>query len=171
VELGPSARAQRTASHDADLTHLFVDDCLEAARSSYEHLRAYRRAQKLSLAGSRAWSTLAGRALAFCGAETKAAKADWLLAQKVPQAVAIARNTNLADGARRFRDAPKIDLGLELPVDPACGRRRSPTRRRTPAARATRRSSARSRRSSARRRPRRCRPTRASSSTRSSPRG
>jgi hypothetical protein len=159
------------ASHDADLTHFFIDDCLEAARSSYEHLRAYRKALKLPLASARPWSALASRALAFCGAETKAAKADWFVAQKVPQAVAIAANTNLPDGARRFRNAPAIDLGEDAARRPGPrGRRR--TKPRTRARRATPRSRGRCARSSATPpRPRRSPPMRATSSMPSSPPG
>jgi hypothetical protein len=101
-------------SHKADLTHVYPDDCLEAARTSYEALLAYRRARNLPLAGPD-WSLLKPRAVSFCKAATKTEKADWLKAEKVPQADAIAKNTTLRNGKRRFFGAPRIDLGESVP--------------------------------------------------------
>jgi hypothetical protein len=103
------------ATHDADLTFLYDEDCLEAARTTYEALIAYRRKQNLPVT-SPDWKTLKPKAGAFCKAATKTDKAQWLADEGVPQPRAIAKNTNLKAGAKSFFDAPLMNLGETLPT-------------------------------------------------------
>ncbi|WP_271411481.1 hypothetical protein [Pseudomonas sp. Q1-7] len=99
--------------HQADQTFIYPSDCLDAARTSYDLLLAYRRAR--AMPGSAPdWSRLFDRVIAFCQANTRTAKAEWLHKQQVLQADAVARNTSLRNG-----DNPpsrgRIDLGEKLP--------------------------------------------------------
>lgn len=99
-------------SHDADLTHVFPADCLEAARTTYGKLQAYRQQRNLPL-GDAPWPDLAPDVERFCAAETKADKTRWLRDHDVRQPEAIASSLSLPDGIPRpARES--LDLG-ELP--------------------------------------------------------
>lgn len=113
-----TAKGENNAlSHAPDQTFAAQPRCLEAARTTYEDLREYRRVHKLSLDGRPEWPTLAPRAAEFCKAATKTDKAQWLSDEGVPQPRAIAKNTSLPDGKKNFRREPLMNLGETAPKD------------------------------------------------------
>ena len=117
-----TAKGENNAlSHAPDQTYTDQSACVEAARTTYEDLREYRRAHKLSLNGRPEWSVLAPRAAEFCKAATKTDKAQWLSDEGVPQPRAIAKNTTLPDGKMNFRRDPLMNLGETAPKDAGPG--------------------------------------------------
>ncbi|MFK8332378.1 hypothetical protein M2D63_020455 [Pseudomonas sp. BJa5] len=96
-------------SHHADRTYAYPGQCLDAARSSYDWLLRYR--EKMNLSTSpKALSALEPQVRDFCRRQTRTGKYQWLTAQAVPQARAIAGNTSLSDGEQSFFGVAPIDL-------------------------------------------------------------
>lgn len=101
-------------SHKVDLTFEDVDKCMDAGKTTYDFLLKY--LKSVSLQSTPAdWAALEPKVHSFCTAETKAAKADWLRNNGVPQSNEIAKNTNLDNGGRFFFLVGNMDLGETLP--------------------------------------------------------
>jgi len=96
-------------SHHADRTYAYPEQCLAAAKSSYGWLRRYREPMNLPTS-AKEFSTLEPLVGDFCRRQTRTGKYQWLFAQKVPQAQAIAGNTSLSDGLESFFGVAPIDL-------------------------------------------------------------
>jgi hypothetical protein len=118
-------------SHKVDLTFEDVDKCMTAGKTTYDFLLEY--LKSVSLQSSPAdWTALEPKVHTFCTAETKAAKADWLRDNGVPQSNEIAKNTSLDNGGRLFFLVGNIDLGEKLPEKRLDGTTVSPYEQQVP---------------------------------------
>lgn len=101
---GDTGRLPNYLSTNADHTHRWPKDCVTAARESYNYLRTFVARLFPERKHSLAWSAdLEARVDAFCKAETKSAKVDWLKDHGVPQEQAIAQGTSLDDGKGTYQ--------------------------------------------------------------------
>lgn len=85
----------------ADMTQLHVQDCMDAARTSYDLL--VRMAGELgSVEASKQWSALQEDARSFCAAGTKLEKQRWFESHGTPQPVAIVRKLSIKNGSPNY---------------------------------------------------------------------
>lgn len=110
-------------SHDADHTHRWPKDILEAARATYELLQDFLKRNPWSGSGSpRLWKTIEADIDAFSGAKTKTEKAAWFKSRKLPETTFLSSIT-LTDGTEAFipwflqRVFPMLQLRIDVPSE------------------------------------------------------
>ena len=101
----------------ADQTYRWQPDCMEAAKGTFRHLLAFVANLYPDRKRPKDWdSRLEEEAEAFCAADTKSAKVDWLTAHLVPQEQAILASSTLKDGTGSFRHRLRLVLDLKRSV-------------------------------------------------------
>lgn len=94
-------------NHDADLTHLYVQDAVAMARATYVQLCEFRDRFQSSPC-KEPFESFAAEIGAFAAANTKQAKADWF-AKHSARTVAFLDTTNVADGQRYVGSYQPLD--------------------------------------------------------------